>query len=156
MRIAIATLVWFSVWLPGVGVAQPDSTAAFTTASPSSLNLGWLLLKTAGSLLLIIGLIIGTVFVIKKYFRNHLPGAIHLDSLQILARLPLQQKQSLALIKVFERIVLVGITESSITLLSEYTDAQEVQKILAALRQPSSPLGRDTFFGMMKKEMDKK
>ncbi len=132
-----------------------DSSSVALGSGPAPINFGWLLMKTVASLIFIIALIFGMVLVFKRYFGNHLPGTRYQEGFRIIARLPLQPKQSLALVKVFDRIVLIGITDSTISMLSEYKENQEVQKIISTLQQPSLNSDRNRFFKLIKKEMEK-
>ncbi|HWR05197.1 MAG TPA: flagellar biosynthetic protein FliO [Humidesulfovibrio sp.] len=72
----------------------------------------------------IVGLIYGVVFVLKRL----LPGAIRSGAervdLQVLGQLNVGSRQRVAVIRVQERTLVVGITEGSINTLAELTPAQ--------------------------------
>ncbi len=153
MRLIVAVMISFGLGLSAHADTVADSSAVSATSTSDSINIGWLALKTFAILILIIGLIIGGVFLLKRLFSNQLPGAANQEWFQILARLPIQPKQSLALVKVFERIVLVGITESSITLLSEFSQNQDVKQILSEFNKSPQQFSKGKFWRLMKRHV---
>jgi len=72
----------------------------------------------------IVGLIFGVVFVLKRF----LPGTVRSQgerfSLHVLAQLSLGSRQRVAVIRVQERTLVIGITEGSINTLTELTTPQ--------------------------------
>lgn len=136
-----------------LATGQPDTSSVPATTPSPAFNLGWMLAKTVFSLLLIIALIFGLVFLLKRYFGQQLPGSIGREGFQILAKFPVQPKQSLLLVKVFERILLLGVTESSITFLVEFEPNQDIQKIISRFEQGSRQFPDGKFWQIMKKQM---
>ncbi len=136
-----------------LAVGQADTSSVPPPTPSPAFHLGWMLAKTVFSLLLIIALIFGLVFVMKRYFGQQLPGSMGREGFQILAKFPLQPKQSLMLVKVFERILLLGVTESSITLLAEFEPNQDIQKIISRLEQGGRPFPDGKFWQIVKKQM---
>jgi flagellar protein FliO/FliZ len=100
----------------------------------------WIFLKMLLSLGAVLALMFGLVFVLKRFV---LPGGASADvsvPVQILGRKSLQPKKSVVILKVAERILVVGVSEQGMHMLTELTE-EEVQK---AESKPvlSSPKGR--------------
>jgi len=87
----------------------------------------WLVVKTFLSMLLIVGLMFGILiaarkfFVVKKSFIN--------ENLRVLTAVNLQPKKAIYLVKVFGKVLLVGVTDDSIASLGEITDGDILQKL---------------------------
>ncbi len=149
----------FRFWTVFVGLAfaqQPaDSTGLGNTPTTESLNIGWVLAKTIGSLVLIIVLIFVVVYLLKRFWGKQYNLGSGSGFFRILARIPIDPKQSLALVKVYNRVLLIGISESSISLITEFDREKELDQILADF--PSEPSGAlpDRFRNLMRKQFDK-
>lgn len=87
----------------------------------------WMFLKMLLSLGAVLALMFGLVFVLKRFV---LPGGTSADisvPVQILGRKSLQPKKSVVILKVAERILVVGVSEQGMHMLTELTE-EEVQK----------------------------
>ena len=88
---------------------------------------------------LAVGLLLGLgVWMLKRVFPSRLPagsGAL----LEVLARTPVGPKQSVVLLRVAGRVLVVGVGPESLNTLSEISDAAEVEKLL--LQPPKPPAG---------------
>ncbi|RMF59894.1 MAG: flagellar biosynthetic protein FliO [Calditrichaeota bacterium] len=138
-----------------LALGEPDSTLVSFEGGGTEFNFGWMVFKALGSLIIIFFLIVGLVYLLKKYWGKQLGGGIRQENFQILARLPLHPKQSLALVRVFDRILLIGITENNITLLSEYNNPQDIQKIINEMSTTPFSTSTDRFLKVIRKEMEK-
>jgi len=96
----------------------------------------WLVLKTFLSLVLIVALMFGFLFVVRKYLLgSRTPsqiGNLGADNLKVLTSLHLQPKKAVYLVKVFNKVMLVGVSDNSIAALGEITDSEALQKLEAA------------------------
>ncbi len=126
MKRFICTMIVVLLYLP-VG-AQPEGQAPQPTAVP---NMGWLVVKTLVLLALIIGLIFVLTWGMKKVLGRNLGLPGQEGWFQILARVPLHQNQFIALVRVVDRVMVLGITEHSITNLGEIPDSPALQEMLA-------------------------
>ena len=90
--------------------------------------------RTIGSLALIIGLIVALRSVMTRFggplARARAPSGI----IEVLGRFPLSRGQTLLLIKVDRRVLLLSQAGGSLTTLSEITDAEQVASLLQRLR----------------------
>lgn len=96
---------------------------------------GWEVLPLA----VVVGLILGVAWVIKRF----MPGSRMLTGagvMEIVARLPLSGKQSLLLVKVGRRLILLGVSAERITALDVLDDPEQTALLLgeAASRRPDS------------------
>jgi len=120
-------IIVFLISLAGYGWAQPGSEGPQQTGIP---NMGWLVVKTLVLLALIIGLIFALVWAMKKLMGKNLGFPGQEGWFQVVARVPLHQNQSVALVKVVDRVMLLGITEHCITNLGEIPDSPALQQLL--------------------------
>lgn len=136
------------------GQSTTDSSAAGPASrDPQSLNMGWLLIKTIGILVLIVVLIIVSVHLLKKYVFNGSGSMKDSGWIQILGQFQIQPKKHLALVKVLDRVLLVGVTDSSIQTLAEFDDLSGVQPMLERLQTGAGSWQESRFFGMIKKKL---
>ncbi len=96
---------------------------------------GWEVLPLA----IVVALILGVAWVVKRFMpaSRMLTGA---GVLEIVARLPLSGKQSLLLVKMGRRLILLGVTAERITSLDVLDDPEQVAPLLGELasRRPDS------------------
>lgn len=106
---------------------------------PRPAGLGYWSLWDALPLAVVLALIAGLGLVVKKYMpaKRMLTGAGVLD---IVARLPMSGKQSLVLVRMGRRLVLVGVSPEQISSLSVVEDPDQVAAIVgeAARGRPDS------------------
>jgi flagellar biosynthetic protein FliO len=89
--------------------------------------MSWLVVKTFLMLGFIFALMFGVLFVVRKYFyaKPHFAN----DDLKVLTSLHLQPKKAVFLIKVFNKVMLVGVSDNAIAALGEITDSEVLAKI---------------------------
>lgn len=110
---------------------RPDTGTHGRTMLPSggtsALSLFW-------PLAIVLAVIVVLVIVLRKY----LPGVSRLNgngAINVLASHHLSNKQSLRLIRIGRRIVLVGVTPDRITSVAEITDVEEVAEVVATVEK---------------------
>ncbi len=134
-------------------LAQPgDSQTPATAETP---ELGWLVFKAVATLILILALIFLLVFFIKKLWGRQLGIIGDQEWFQVVAKAPLHAQHSIALVKVFDRFLLLGITESSISNLGEL---QQSPQLLRWIEKNQIAPGADTpgiFWSLLKKKVEK-
>ncbi len=140
-----------TLWLTLFGlVALQPGLAQPTNATPAEgmPGMGWLVIKTLAVLALIVVLIFVLVWAMKKLLGRNLGIAGEEGWFQILARVPLHQNQSIALVKVVDRVLLLGITDHCITNLGEVPDSPLIQKMLE--KPASQPISGSVFQALLK------
>jgi flagellar protein FliO/FliZ len=88
-----------------------------------------LLLQTLGSLALVVILIFVILFILKKYVYRDYGHGKSSAYLKILGHLVIQPKKFIYIIKIFDKILIIGVSENNINVLSEINDSESVQKI---------------------------
>lgn len=95
-------------------------------------------LKTFAILLASVALVFGVLVLIKKYSNKFInqPNRI---PLKILAKLPLNQKSFLCIVEAEGKLLLLGVTEKSINLISELNDEFDLSNVnLKTLKKKKS------------------
>ncbi len=85
--------------------------------------MGWVLLKTLASLAAVLGLMFVLVIVMKKYLFGFQAKRSTLVSVDILGQQLIQPKRSVVVLKVLNKIFIVGMTEEGMSTLGEIEDA---------------------------------
>ena len=100
------------------------------------------LLRTAGALVLVVGLLLAARWWLRRKQLAMTPGVGSI-ALGVLARATLAPRQELCLVRLGNRLVLIGVSGSTISRLSEITDADEVERLMdSAQSKPASTLSR--------------
>lgn len=150
IRLMVSSLIFLFGWIPLL--AQPDSTAA--TAQGTPVNMGWLIVRTIFSLLIILALIIGIVIVFKKFWGGKIPGSGNSQWIQVVARTPLGPKQNLTLIKIFDRVVLLGVSDGSIQALTEFPPESKAHQLIEQKIQASPGTSGSGFWNILKNKIE--
>ena len=149
-------IIGFILFLPTVLFSQTgiDSSAVPPLSkNTQSINMGWLLFKTMGVLVLIILLIFILVYFLKKYFFNSSTAGGDLECIQVLGQTQIRPKKFLALVKVLNRVILVGLTDSSMETLTEFEDTSKIQPYLDKLNKKPGKWNESRFLKIIKKNM---
>jgi flagellar biogenesis protein FliO len=89
----------------------------------------WMLVKTIFSLLAVLALMASIVFVLKKYvYKGQAPNA-SVVGVDVLGYRMLAPKRSVHVIKVLNKIIVVGVTEGGMTSLGEIDDEVLLREI---------------------------
>lgn len=112
----------------------------------------WIWLKMFGSLLLILGLIVGTMWLLKKFMTFNKPAQGAGIAMEIAGVLHLGPRRSVYAVKAGGQVLLLGVAEHAITFLTQLTDAQ-LTTADAAAGQSTQTLGSAApFFGVLKEQ----
>ena len=126
MRIACIFFVFLVVFLIPMEIYSqilPDSTIQIPKSSMtnSDLNLGMALFRTIFSFAAVTVLLIATLYGIKWMKKKVQSGTGDNQMLGIIATITLGPKKSVHLIKVIDRILVIGATEGNMSFLTELT-----------------------------------
>jgi flagellar protein FliO/FliZ len=90
----------------------------------------WMLVKTLLSLFAVIGLMVGIIIVMKKYgyMKGRAPGS-SMVAIDILGHRSLAPKRSVHVLKVLNKVMVVGVTEGGMNTLGEITDVESLRQI---------------------------
>jgi len=111
---------------------RPELGNSSASAAPPS-RIG-----TVTSVLGSLGAVLGVFLVVAWTVRRSMPGTIGLlprEALEVLGRAPLAGRQQVHLIRLGGKLVLVSVTPTGAETLSEVTEPDEVQRLIAMCRQ---------------------
>ncbi|MFZ0389261.1 MAG: flagellar biosynthetic protein FliO [Calditrichia bacterium] len=140
--------------LPAAAQVASDSAAVPAANPASSLNMGWLFFKTMLILVFIIVLIFAAVFVLKKYVYGSSAASGKNEWIQVLASMQLQPKKQVSLLKVFNRILLVGITDNQMQTLAEFDDLSNIEPLLSSMKRNTANRTQANFRGFLRRNME--
>lgn len=109
-----------------------NSDNSTDASQPSALGL---LARTLGALLLVIGLLIGSVWGLKRIRRPALGGKAESPELAVLTTVGIGDRRSLVVVRFGESMLLLGSTPQSVTLLA--TDDVEVKPVRQGASAPT-------------------
>ena len=112
-----------------------------------SISFFWSFFKMLAALAIVIALMIVAMVVIKKYFLHSLPQMNNSAPINIISTRHLSPKNSLLLIEVLGQVILVGVSNQQIAMLSEINDPAAIEKIkntrlVEGLLSDGDPLAR--------------
>jgi flagellar protein FliO/FliZ len=128
---------------PGITQAVVEKPAAAETATFESAYGS--IFKMLAALVVVIGCIYGGLYLLGRLMGRRGKGAAGGRNLELLESTYVGPKKSVSLLRVGERSVLVGVTESGISMLTELSE-QETASLLAAQEAPA-----EETFGMFLK-----
>ncbi len=113
------------------GTPVPDERFAnggvISAASSGSSSGPWKTLQALGAIFVITGVGIGGYFLIRKFAPGAIPGT---DArMKVLMRMPIGNRQSIIILRVGERVLVVGASSGGMKCLSEITDQHEVEHL---------------------------
>jgi flagellar biosynthetic protein FliO len=94
------------------------------------------MVKMISALALVIALVYGALYMLRRLMGRRLKGSGGNGSLEVLETTYVGQHKAISLVRVGQRSVLVGVTESQITTLTEL-DVEETEEILGTATQPA-------------------
>ena len=108
--------------------APAQTTAVDSTFAPPvadySPSLAGIIFKLIVSMILIVGLIYLSMYLIKKVNNRAAGGGIIGDTIKVIGRTFISPKQSLYLVKIGQRYTILGATESNINMITELSDQE--------------------------------
>jgi flagellar biosynthetic protein FliO len=130
---------------------QPSTRATVPSSSPTSGGEQAPTLeprKVAGALVIVLGLIFGLRWVLRRTFPGAGVGGSS-SAVQVLSRTVLSPKQQLMLVRVGRRLVVVGDSGGQMSPLSEITDPDEVAALVGQLRDEKLSAAGPMFGGLL-------
>jgi len=93
----------------------------------------WMVIKTIGLLIVIIALIVLTLSAMKRFIRPGGNGGSRQSELHVVGTLFLEPKKGIYLVKVVDRLLILGVTEGSISILEKVQEGPELDRIEKAV-----------------------
>jgi flagellar protein FliO/FliZ len=112
---------------------QPSVEPAQQIESPGVVGA---MVKMICALALVIALVYGALYMLRRLMGRRLKGSGGAGSLEVLETTYVGQHKAISLVRVGNRSVLVGVTDNQITTLTEL-DAEETEEILGTSTQPA-------------------
>jgi len=91
-------------------------------------------LRNIGYVLAVIGLLILFLHFLRKIVNRPMGASLISEHFQVLQQFHMGPKKTISLVKVYNRLLLLGVTETTITTLLEITEEEEVDQILTRIR----------------------
>jgi|GEM_PF-3523831 len=130
--------------------SEKTDTLSAKEQNQSSMPSPW---KTLVSLLIVLALIVGVTYLFKRFSlnskRNSMPTGV-----EILARSNMNPKQSLCLVQLGNRLVLLGQSPNHISSLQTIDDPDEIAQILGQLEQKKTLSITNTFGKLFHREKE--
>ncbi|MFH1035766.1 MAG: flagellar biosynthetic protein FliO [Pseudomonadota bacterium] len=133
---SLAGVAWAGLAWAGEAVA--------TVPPPPTLaegNLTGAIVKMLAALALVLAVLVGLYWLIRRFLPNQAPG-LGGGAMRVIGRLPLGPKRGLALVEVADRVLLLGLGEQNISLLTTIDDQETIRRLTA---------GRGGFTAALKK-----
>lgn len=97
-----------------------------------SVSFFWSFFKMLAALAIVIALMIIAMYFIKKYFFHSLPEMNGSTTINIVSTRHLSPKNSLMLVEVLGQVILLGVSNQQMSMLSAITDPDAVERIKIA------------------------
>jgi flagellar protein FliO/FliZ len=94
-----------------------------------SVSFFWSFFKMLAALAIVIALMIVATYIIKKYFFHSLPEMNGSTMINIVSTRHLSPKNSLMLVEVLGQVILVGVSNQQMSMLSHINDPAAMEKI---------------------------
>ncbi len=152
LAVAIAGLVFINTDPVSAERASTETPVPITleelsgggSVTGGSLTAASSLLKILSALVIVVACIYGGVYVLKRFMNRRNKSRNGQQLLEVLETTYVGPKRTVSLIRVGNKTVLVGVTESNISALTEFT-AEETETIVAI--EPAQQLEADGFRG---------
>lgn len=129
--------------------------AGYEEVEPQPTGVSWLsTIAYVLSLLAVFGIVFLMAYIATKFLGGRFNARISGHGGRVLENLPLGPNRSVCIIEMADRVFLLGVTDQSITLLSEIIDPEEIER----LRKKSRDFASDMFseeFGSLSSIMQK-
>jgi flagellar biogenesis protein FliO len=89
----------------------------------------WIVVKTVLSLAGVLALMIGVVLVLKKLLPAGRASSSNVVEMKLLGTMMLQPKRSVAVVKIMNTVLILGMTEEGIQPLGEISDEQSLKEL---------------------------
>jgi len=153
LAVAVAGLTFLDV--NPVRADRGATDAGLTTQASDQVALGegnliGALLKMLSALAIVVAVVFGSLYLLRRLMGRRQVGSRGCDALEVLQTTYVGPHKAISLVRVANRSVLVGVTDSQISMLSEL-DAAETEQIRAETSQPE----REPFSNMLRNASEK-
>ena len=136
-RVLLLVLAFMAAMaVPDMGQAAEEAAssggylAGYENAEPMPTAMSWWsTLAYLLSLLAIFGFVVVTAYFAARFLGGHFSGRIAGRGSRVLDHMALGPNRSVCVVEMADRVLLLGVTEHSITMLSEITDEAEIERL---------------------------
>ncbi len=89
----------------------------------------WVVVKTLLSLAAVLALMGAVVFVMKRFMLGGRSSSSHIVEMRVLGTMMLQPKRVISVVKVMNKVLILGVSEHGMQTLGELNDEQSLQQI---------------------------
>jgi|GEM_PF-2894156 len=119
--------------LPELAAAQTADTTLLSGAQVLQFDSVWpMVVRLVLTLGVIVVVIVGAIWMLKWVMARRWAGKVQNHPIRVLDRIQLAPKQSLNVVAVGERVILLGVTETGISFLTELSPAEKGQLLHSA------------------------
>jgi len=138
VAIVFVFVAGFLSWGPHVQSAQPQTWSTAENGEnneqqATDVNMGAMLFRTLLSLVIVFGILYLVVFGLKKMMGQKRSGRNSAIALNVIGSTFLGPKKAVYLVQVADRVLILGVTDSQVSMLSEISD-EETLKTLKPLQ----------------------
>ncbi len=112
---------------------RPPAGSYSNPSAPSAPNL----VRVFGSLAIVVGLFFGLIWLTRRSLPKSATG-LPTEAIEVLGRMPLNNKQHVQMVRVGRKLLVLGVTSNGAETLTEVTDPQEVDHLLAICQRGGS------------------
>ena len=131
LRRGAAAALCAALLRPGPAWAQAAAEYSLTSAA----------IKMVGVLVLVLGLLMGLLYLMRKLSPRLSRRTAAGREMDLLAQYPLGPKKILAVVRVGGQLLLLGVTETNINLLTEITDPEIKDRLIRQEAEPGQGFG---------------
>ena len=129
--------------------------AGYEEVEPVSAGVSWWsTLAYVISLIAVFAIVLVMAYVFARLIGGKLNARMSGQTSKVLENLPLGPNRSVCIVEMAGRVFLLGVTDSSINLLTEITDEEEIERLRTVARELSSDVFRQEF-GTLSSIMDR-
>ena len=141
--------------VPASRVEAAGYLSGYEEIEPVSAGVSWWsTLAYVISLIAVFAIVLVMAYVFARLIGGKLNARMSGQTSKVLENLPLGPNRSVCIVEMAGRVFLLGVTDSSINLLTEITDEEEIERLRAAAREISSDVFRQEF-GTLSSIMDR-
>ena len=136
-------------FMHGVGYAETVQNGSLVYEEPaaqSTQSSWWSTIAYLFSLLFVFFFVAGLAYLVSKLMGHKLGGMQLSKTSKVLESLPLGTNRSLCVVEMAGKVMLVGVSEHSITLLREITDEIEIAKLRTQAEQSNGQVAFSNIF----------
>lgn len=155
--LAIAACLFFNVDIACAQVGESGGyLAEYQEPKPDSAASSWgSIFAYVVSLMAVFTFVSAAAYFVSKFLSRRINGFNSVNSVNVLATLPLGSNKSIMMVKMAGSIMVVGVTDSNISLLKEIIDPREIDEVYEMAQENNSAETFTSIFEKQKTSLEK-